>query len=115
MPPPTPTVTGTTTFSTTATTNTYDGADELTASSAGPAGFTGLILPTTYSYDANGNQTGSMGPAGTITDTYDLRNEPMQVTGPSTNESFVYDGQGDRLCSEVKAPEESHDRRRGAR
>ncbi len=42
---------------------------------------------------------GSVSPTGTITNTYDLQNRLIQVVGPSSNLTFVYDGQGDRLRS----------------
>ena len=98
-------ITGTTTLSTTVTTNTYDAADELLSSTSQPLGFIGPALPTTYAYDANGNQLGSVGPSGAITSTYDLQNQLIQVVGPNTNITYVYDGQGDRLrCYERAGP-----------
>ncbi len=64
-------------------------------SSAGLNGTTPVT--TTYSYDADGNQTGSVGPTGTITNTCGLRNELVGMQGPATSVSYVVDGQGDRL------------------
>ena len=72
--------------------NGYDDADQLTTS-AGPNG------TTTYSYDANGNQTGSSGPNGVTTNTFNDLKQLTGVTNSNTNERFVYDGQGDRLQS----------------
>ncbi|HUY53913.1 MAG TPA: RHS repeat-associated core domain-containing protein, partial [Candidatus Nanopelagicaceae bacterium] len=73
-------------------TNTYDLADELTLSHA-PVG------TTTYQYDGNGQQRGSLGPTGAVTNTYNDLGQLTQVQGPTTNVSYVYDGQGDRLRS----------------
>jgi len=91
------TLSGTSSISTTVTTNQYDAADELAGSTAQTVGVQGPPQPTTYSYDANGNQLGSTGPSGAITNTYDLRNELVGVVDPGTNVTYVYDGQGDRL------------------
>ena len=73
-------------------TNTYDLADELTGS-AGTQG------NTTYTYDGNGNQIGSIGPTGAVSNAYNDLGQLTQVQGPTTNVSYVYDGQGDRLRS----------------
>ncbi|HUY56149.1 MAG TPA: SBBP repeat-containing protein [Candidatus Nanopelagicaceae bacterium] len=73
-------------------TNTYDLADELTGSS-------GTQGNTTYRYDGNGQQLGSLGPTGALTNTYNDLGQLTQVQGPTTNVSYVYDGQGDRLRS----------------
>ena len=72
-------ITSTTVLSgTSVTTNQYDAADELTGASTGGQG------ATSYSYDGNGNQLGSVGPTGTITNTYNLQNQLVHVTGPTT-------------------------------
>ena len=92
------TITSSTVLSgTVTTTNQYDAADELTTSATSGGPSSGA---TTYSYDGAGNQTGSSGPAGTVTNTFNAQNQLIQVTGPQTNSSYVYDGQGDRLRSE---------------
>jgi YD repeat-containing protein len=85
-------ITNTVGLSTTVTTNGYDPADELTESSAVLGG--GSPVLSTYRYDGDGNQTGSMGPSGTITNTYDLRGDLTGVQGLATSVSYVYDGQG---------------------
>ena len=72
------------------TANGYDAADELLTSTTG-------LSATTYSYDGNGNQTGSVGPSGSTTNAFNDLNQLTQVSGPSTDASYVYDGQGDRL------------------
>ncbi len=55
-------VTGTSPLSgTSVTQNQYDAADQLTTSATGATG------TTSYSYDGAGNQTGSVGPSGTVT------------------------------------------------
>jgi RHS repeat-associated protein len=65
----------------------YDNADELTSTTTG--GNT-----TTYSYDADGQQTGQ----GTKTFTYDLAGRLTQVAdGATTLASYTYDGDGNRL------------------
>jgi len=76
--------------------NSYDAADQLWRS-VGPSG------TTTYSYDGNGNQVGSSGPAGLVTDTFNALNQLTHVSGPSTNLSVVPDAQGDRLRSYEQA------------
>jgi RHS repeat-associated protein len=88
-------ITATVGLSTTITANSYDQADELTGSVSSIGG--SQPLTTTYTYDGNGNQIGSVGPTGTITDTYNLRNDLVGVQGPATNVSYVVDGEGDRL------------------
>ena len=77
------TLSGTSSISTTVTTNQYDAADELAGSTAQTVGVQGPPQPTTYSYDANGNQLGSTGPSGAITNTYDLRNELVGWSTPA--------------------------------
>ena len=88
-------ITATTALSGTAvTTNSYDAADQLsTAATAGGA----QPGTTTYGYDGNGNQTGSSGPAGTVANTFNDLNQLTHITGPGTNLTLLYDGQGDRL------------------
>jgi RHS repeat-associated protein len=54
---------------------------------------------TSYSYDGAGNQTGSAGPAGVTTNTYNDLGQLTHVTGPNTSAGYVSDGQGDRLRS----------------
>jgi YD repeat-containing protein len=77
-------------------TNTYDLADELTSnvSTVGSS----APLTTTCTYDNNGNQLGSSGPAGLITNTYNLQNELVQVQGPSSNLTPVYNGRSGWTC-----------------
>ncbi len=78
-------------------TNTYDLADELTAS-ANKLG-SSQPLTTTYTYDGNGNQVIASGPSSATVSTYNLQNQLVQVQGPTTDLQLVYDGQGDRLRS----------------
>jgi len=93
-------VTGTSPLSgTSVTQNQYDAADQLTTS-AGAQGASGV---TTYSYDGNGNQTGSVGPSGVVTNTFNDRHQLTQVTAPNATARYVYDGQGDRLRSLTQA------------
>jgi RHS repeat-associated protein len=80
--------------STTTTHYAYNADDELcwTASGTGtcaspPSG------TTTYSYDANGNETA----AGSRSFTYDLENRLLSTTLSSSTESYTYDGDGNRL------------------
>ena len=54
---------------------------------------------TSYAYDGNGNQTGSSGPAGTTSNTFNDLNQLTRIVGPGTNLTLLYDGQGDRLRS----------------
>jgi len=90
-------LTGTSPLSgTSVTQNQYDAADQLTTS-AGAQG------ATSYSYDGAGNQTGSVGPSGTITNTFNDLNQLTQVTAPNATARYVYDGQGDRLRSLTQA------------
>jgi len=92
-------VTGTSPLSGTAvTTNQYDAADQLVTSATGASGV------TTYSYDGNGNQTGSMGPSGVLTTTYNDLNQLTQVSGPTGTAHYVSDGQGDRLRALTQNP-----------
>jgi YD repeat-containing protein len=72
---------------TTVTSNLYDHADQLLSSSASANG--GGPALTTYAYDGNGNQTGSTGPTGLITNTYNLQNALVQVAGPQTSVRYV--------------------------
>jgi RHS repeat-associated protein len=72
----------------------YNADDELcwTASGSGtcaspPSG------ATTYSYDANGNETA----AGSRSFTYDLENRLLSTTLSGSTESYTYDGEGNRL------------------
>ena len=90
-------ITATTPLSgTVVTTNSYDAADQLStaATTGGPQPGT-----TSYGYDGNGNQTGSSGPAGTTSNTFNDLNQLTHITGPGTNLTLLYDGQGDRLRS----------------
>ena len=90
-------ITATTPLSgTVATTDTYDAADQL-----GTSAVTGGPQPgtTSYGYDGNGNQTGSSGPAGTVANTFNDLNQLTHISGPGTNLTLLYDGQGDRLRS----------------
>ena len=88
-------ITSTTVLSGTAvTTNTFDAAAQLKTSAVAGGGQPGT---TTYSYDGNGAQTGSSGPAGVTTNTFNWLSQLTHVSGPATSETFVYDGQGDRL------------------
>ena len=90
-------ITSTVGLTTTVTSNTLDAADQLTGSSARVNG--GSPAVTTYGYDSDGNQLGSAGPTGVVTNTYNLQNQLVHVSGPTTTVSYVYDGQGDRLRS----------------
>jgi len=76
------------------TTNTFDAAAQLSTSAVAGGPQPGT---TTYSYDGNGAQTRSAGPAGTTTNTFNWLGQLTRVAGPATSESFVYDGRGDRL------------------
>ena len=80
-------ITTTVGLSTTVSLNSYDHADELTSSISTLSG--SQPLTTTYTYDGNGNQIGSVGPTGSITNTYNLRNDLVGVQGPSTSVSYV--------------------------
>jgi hypothetical protein len=79
-------------LTTTITISTYDAADQLTASSTSPADLVGPVLPTTCAYDQNGNQLSAVSATGTITNTYNLQDQLVHVSGPATNVSYVYDG-----------------------
>ena len=70
-------------------TSTYDPADRLT-SVAGPG--TGT---TSYSYDANGNETS----AGTTTYTYNLADRLVSAKVGSTTQTYTYAGDGVRLSA----------------
>ena len=63
----------------------YDLADRLTGTT-GP----GTAAPTSYSYDANGNQTG----AGATTSAYDLADRLVSATVGATTETYSYSGDG---------------------
>jgi len=75
---------------TSVTANGYDAADEVLTRTTG-------LSATAYSYDGAGNQTGSVGPSGVTSATFNDLNQLTQVSGPRTDASYVYDGQGDRL------------------
>ena len=69
------------------TTNTYNAKDQLSQSVAGTT--------TTFTYDANGNQTGE----GTRTRAYDLANRLTSTTLAAVTSTYAYDGDGKRLKS----------------
>lgn len=69
-------------------TYTYNAADQLTQTVNGAG-------PTTYRYDADGNQT----KAGARTFSYDLAHRLVSTTLPGTTTSYSYDGAGNRLTA----------------
>ena len=61
-------------------------ADQLSPAAPAPGHRSGT---TSYSYDGNGNQTGSGGPAGAITNSYNELNQLTHISGPGTNLTLV--------------------------
>jgi RHS repeat-associated protein len=68
----------------------YDAADRLTGTT-GP----GTSAPTTYTYDANGNQTG----AGDTTYAYDLADRLVSASVGNTTEAYGWSGDGIRISA----------------
>jgi RHS repeat-associated protein len=64
---------------------TFDTADELLAAG-----------PTTYQYDADGNQLARQAPAGNTTFTFDARNLLTAAAAPGSSTTYRYDGLGHR-------------------
>jgi len=69
---------------------TYDAANELTGSTTGSS-------TTTFTYDADGRRTKSVGPSGTTSDSWNAANELTGVTTPTTSFTDAYDGDGNRV------------------
>jgi YD repeat-containing protein len=69
-------------------TNTFDDANRITASGT-----------DTYTYDANGNQTGKTSGSMTTTYSYDALDWLINISSGGTVGSYVYDGDGDFLMN----------------